>query len=144
MPKVLIVDDHAVVRSGLHAFLQEEAEGYEVLEAATGQQALDLCRGEPWDVVVLDLSLPGLSGQKVLQQLREDCPALPVLMLSFALEADHVRQSLDAGAVGYVAKEEFPDHILPAIEAALVGRRYLSPAAETVLREGGDRPNGAG
>ena len=143
MPKVLFVDDHAMVRSSLRTFFLEEADGYVMHEAVNGQQALDLCRTERWDVVVLDLSLPGISGQKVLQQLRQDCPGLPVLMLSFAVEADCVRQSLAAGAAGYVAKEEIPDHILPALEAALAGRCYLSPEAEAVLRQDQNTLTGA-
>jgi two-component system, NarL family, invasion response regulator UvrY len=139
MRKVLIVDDHAIVRSGLQSFFQEEAHGYVLREAATGEQALDLCRAEPWDMVVLDRSLPSIGGQAVLHQLQQECPGLPVLMLSFALEADHVLQSLAGGAAGYIAKEELSDHLLPAIEAALAGRRYLSPGPRAVLGQDADR-----
>jgi two-component system, NarL family, invasion response regulator UvrY len=144
MPKVLIVDDHAIVRSSLLSFFEEVTDGYLLREAATGEHALELCRAERWDVVVLDLSLPGIGGHEVLRQLRQECPGLPVLMLSFALEVDHVLQSLQGGAAGYVAKEEIPDHILPAIEAVLAGQRYLSPAAEAVLEQvSGGAPNTA-
>jgi two-component system, NarL family, invasion response regulator UvrY len=143
MPRVLIVDDHAVVRSSLRSFFHEEASSYTVGEAATGREALELCRTEPWDVVLLDIAMPGIGGQEVLHRLRQDCPGLLVLMLSFALEEDRVRQSLAAGALGYVAKEEIPDHLLPAIQAVMAGRQYLSPGAQAVLGQGAGQPASA-
>jgi two-component system invasion response regulator UvrY len=139
MTRVLIVDDHGIVRLGLQTFFREEATDFLIGEAATGQEALDKCRAEAWDVVLLDISLPGLGGQQVLQQLHHERPALPVVMLSFFVAHDHVRQCLDAGAAGYVAKEEIPDHVLPAIQSILAGRRYVSPAAQAVLGENGLR-----
>ncbi len=135
MIRVLIVDDHKTVRLGLQTYFHEEATGYHIGEAATGQEALEKCRTEMWDVILLDLSLPDVGGRQVLQQLHDERPALPVIMLSFFLEHSHVRQCLGAGAAGYLAKEEIPEHVLPAIEAVLAGRTYLSPGAQTVLLE---------
>jgi DNA-binding NarL/FixJ family response regulator len=139
MTRVLIVDDHSIVRLGLRNFFREEAPGFLIGEASTGQEALEMGQAEAWDVVLLDISLPGLGGRQVLQQLQQEQPSLPVIMLSFFVEHDHVQQCLDAGAAGYVAKEEIPDHVLPAIEAVLTGRRYVSPAAQAVLGESNGR-----
>jgi two-component system, NarL family, invasion response regulator UvrY len=133
MPKVLVVDDKAIVRSALLTFFHHEAAGYVVEEAANGEQAVTRCQAEAWDVVLLDISMPGMGGAEVLKQMREAHPKVPVIMLSFFLEQDHVRQLFDAGAAGYVAKEDIPDHLIPAIEAVLGGRRFVSPAVAVVL-----------
>jgi DNA-binding NarL/FixJ family response regulator len=135
MPKVLIVDDQAIVRISLRNLLLEEDYTYVTGDATTGQQAIALCQAEPWDVVLLDISMPGQGGLSVLQTLRQLCPEIPVLMLSFFLERGHITQALEAGAAGYVAKEEISEEIIPAIKSAINGRQYLSPAAKGVLQK---------
>jgi two-component system, NarL family, invasion response regulator UvrY len=133
MPKVLIVDDQAIVRHGLRSFLQDEGAAYVVGLATSGEQAMALCRAEAWDVVLLDFWMPGEGGLVVLDALHCEFPGLPVLMLSFIPEHATVMQCLNAGAVGFVAKEELSDQVIPAIAAALSGQPFLSPAAKMAL-----------
>jgi DNA-binding NarL/FixJ family response regulator len=136
MPRVLIVDDHSIVRLGLRTFFRDEAPTYVIGEAASGPEAVEQCQSVTWDIVLLDISLPGMSGHEVLRHLLAAYPGLPVVMLSFFIEHDHVRQCLDAGALGYVAKDELPEQILPAIVAALAGHTYISPAVRALLNNG--------
>jgi two-component system, NarL family, invasion response regulator UvrY len=137
MPKVLIVDDHAQVRGGLRTLFHEEQEGYIAGEAATGQEALDACRAEAWDVVLLDISMPGIGGLDVLQSLQRVCPRMPVVMMSFYIDSDHIQQCLASGAMGYMAKEEIPDQAIPAVQAVLAGRPFKSPTIEAMLAQSG-------
>jgi DNA-binding NarL/FixJ family response regulator len=137
MPKVLIVDDHAQVRGGLRTLFHEELDGYLVGEAATGQQALDACRAEMWDVVLLDISMPGIGGLDVLQTLQQACPTLPVVMMSFYIDPDHIHQCFKSGAMGYMAKEEIPEQAIPAIQAVMAGRPYKSPTVQIMLAQHG-------
>jgi DNA-binding NarL/FixJ family response regulator len=132
MPKVLIVDDHAQVRAGLGALLLEADASFVVGQAARGTEALALCRSETWDVVLLDLSMPGIDGQAVLRSLQAECPAMPVIILSLFIEPHIVHNCLNAGAMGYIAKEEIIDHAIPAIKAVLAGQRFLSPVVQDV------------
>ena len=136
MLRVLIADDHAIVRKGLRDILREAAEEALVGEASNGLEALELARAQPWDVVVLDITMPGASGLAVLKQLKHDRPKLPVLMLSMHSGDLYVNGSLKAGASGYLNKESAPEELLTAIRAVLAGETYISQSLQD-RRDGG-------
>jgi len=127
MIRVLIADDHVVVRQGLKQILGDTPEMLVAGEAATGQQVLDRVRAESWDVVVLDISMPGHSGLDVLKQIRSERPRLPVLVLSMYSEDQYAMRVLKAGASGYLTKESAADELVKAIRKVVSGGRYVSP-----------------
>ncbi|SRR5579859_1794146 len=131
MLRVLIADDHAIVRKGLHDILREASEEALVGEASNGLQALELARSEPWDVVVLDITMPGANGLTVLKQIKRDRPQLPVLMLSMHSGSLYVNGSLKAGASGYLSKESAPEELLTAIRTVMAGQTYVSQSLQS-------------
>src|SRR5436190_16716878 len=118
MLKVLIADDHAIVRKGLKEILRERAEPTEVGEAGDGPAVLSMVNEDGWDILVLDISMPRLNGLEVLRQIKRDYPDLPVLMLSMHSASLYIQQSLKLGASGYLSKESAPEELLEAIDAA--------------------------
>jgi len=125
--RVLIVDDHAVVREGIRHVLSSD-EGLEVVgEASNGEEALILVQRFHPDVVVLDLSMPGISGLEVVARLRTDAPATKVLVLSIHDQEEYVLESLRAGAQGYLRKDSSPAEIRSAIRRVHEGGSVLSP-----------------
>jgi two-component system invasion response regulator UvrY len=126
MIRALIADDHAVVRQGLKQILGDTPEMLVAGEATTGQEVLDKVRAEPWDVVVLDISMPDRSGLDVLKQLRSERPKLPVLVLSMHSEDQYAMRVLKAGASGYLTKDSAPDELVKAIRKVVSGGRYVS------------------
>ena len=125
--RVLIADDHAVVREGLKRVLAGLPEGVEVGEAGSAQEALALARGDRWDVALLDIAMPGGNGLDLLKQLRREQPALPVLILSMYPEEQYALRVLKAGAFGYLTKESATEQLLTAVQAVRRGQRYASP-----------------
>ena len=121
---ILIVDDHGIVRAGLRRLLRGIFEG-EILEAATGRDALALARSRPLDLVLLDMNLPELGGLELLSRLASVAPNLPVLVLSMHAEPLYVTRALDAGARGYVSKNIAPDELIAAIKQVAAGGRYV-------------------
>jgi len=134
--RVLIADDHPIVRRGLREILGAETRIAEVIEAAHPQQVLDLARTSGCDVVVLDLGLPGRGGLEVLKDLRRDHPKLPVLILSMQPEEQYAVRALRAGAAGYLTKDSAPAKLLEAIDKATTGGRYVSAAVAEQLAAG--------
>src|SRR5579859_714082 len=128
MLKVLIADDHAVVRQGLRRILTEIPELNVVGEAQDGQSALNLVRAEPWDVLVLDMSMPGRSGLDILKDVRRERPETRVLVLSMHPEDQFAVRMLKAGASGYLTKETATDELVKAVRKVLTGGRYISAA----------------
>jgi DNA-binding NarL/FixJ family response regulator len=126
MLKVLIADDHAIVRKGLKEILREASETTQVGEASNGAEALAQVEAEPWDVVVLDITMPGQNGLEVLKKLKESHPKLPVLMLSMHSGYHYVMGSLKSGASGYLNKETAPEELVTAIRKAIDGGIYVS------------------
>jgi two-component system invasion response regulator UvrY len=124
--KILLADDHAVVRSGLKQILTEAFSRATYGEARNGQEALDLVWKQNWDVVVLDITMPGRSGLDVLRQIKESKPKLPVLVLSMHPENQFATRVLKCGASGYMTKESAPAELVGAIKSVLAGRRYVS------------------
>lgn len=128
MIRILIADDHAVVREGLKRILNDTPDMTVTGEASSGQELLDLVRSQPGDVVVLDLAMPGRGGIDTLRQLKREDPELPVLILSIYPEEQYAVRALRDGASGYLTKESAPDELVGAIRKAAQGRKYVSPA----------------
>ena len=126
MKKILIVDDHAVVRDGVKKIFDEQGSGTFFGEASTGPEALQIAQKEHWHVVVLDLSLGDSTGLDVLKELKQVRPKLPVLVLSMHSEAQYARRAFKAGAAGYITKDSSRTELLDAIHRVIEGRRYVS------------------
>lgn len=127
MIRVLITDDHAVVRKGLTEILARELDGAVCDEAETAEQAIAKVRGQQWDIMILDIAMPGRSGMDVLRDIRLECRSLPILIFSMHAEDQYARRMLKAGARGYVTKESPLDELLTAIKRVLSGGYYVSP-----------------
>lgn len=145
MIRVGVVDDHAIVRTGLSQFLSDQVDMRVVAEGASGKDALEMARAGELDVLVLDLSMPDQSGIDALAAIRTRCPDLAILILSGFPEAHYATTLLRQGASGYLNKECDPDEIAKAIRTVAMGRRYITPQvaellAESMLGGGGDRP----
>jgi len=125
--KILIADDHTIVRKGLKQLLDENADMIVAGEANNGHEVLDRIRTGEYDVVMLDISMPGMSGIDVLKQLKTEKPKLPVLILSMHPEEQYAIRALRAGAAGYLTKESAPDELVSAIRKIVGGKKYISP-----------------
>ena len=128
MLKLLVVDDHAIVRLGLRQILESEDPGWHVEEAENGREALRKIRDAYWDVVVLDISMPGRNGLEVLKQLRRERSRLPVLILSMHAEEHYAVRVIRAGASGYLTKETAMDNLVAAVRALASGKRFITPS----------------
>ena len=126
--RILIADDHAVVRQGLKQILAGAFKRASFGEAANSQEALDCVWKESWDIVILDLTMPGRSGLEVLKEIKQAHPKLPVLMLSMHPEDQFAVRLLKAGAAGYMTKESAPEELVGAVKKAVAGGRYVSAA----------------
>lgn len=126
--KILLTDDHAVVRHGLKQILAEEFRRAIFGEAKNAQEALDLVWKEHWDVVILDITMPGRSGLDVLREIKRSKPRVPVLVLSMHPENQFAVRVLKSGASGYMTKESAPQELVGAIRKVLNGGRYVSPS----------------
>jgi len=134
MIRVLIADDHAIVRQGLRQILADTADMEVGGEAANGFEALQKIRdGGDWDVVLLDVSMPGKNGVDTLKQIKEEQPRLPVLVLSMYPEDQYGIRLLKAGASGYLTKESAPELLVTAIRTVAAGRKYVSPGVAELL-----------
>jgi DNA-binding NarL/FixJ family response regulator len=135
--KVLIVDDHAIVRRGLQQILLDEYDDIEFGEATNAGEALQQIYRQSWDVIILDISMPGgRSGLDVLKEIKKDRPGSRVLVLSMHPEDQLATRVLKAGASGYMTKESAPDELVTAINKVLEGGSYVSPSlAELLARE---------
>jgi DNA-binding NarL/FixJ family response regulator len=145
MIRIGIVDDHAIVRTGLRQFLSEHVDLRVTGEASNGREALELARAGEVDVLLLDISMPDQGGVDALQSIRARFADLPVLILSGFPEAHYATTLLRQGASGYLNKECDPDEIATAIRTVFRGRRYISPVVAELLADGaaggaGDRP----
>jgi len=144
MKRILIIDDHEIVRDGLKNILNEQPEDTIFGEASTPPEALALATEQDWDVAVLDLSLGGRSGLEVLKELKRIRPRLRVLILSMHSEGQYARRAFKAGAAGYITKDSPRAELVKAISKVANGGRYVSRAlAEELvldLERGSDRP----
>jgi|SRR5579872_1853644 len=124
--KILLADDHAVVRHGLKQILTDAFKRATYGEARNAQEALDLVWKQEWDIVVLDITMPGRSGLDVLREIKQFKPRLPVLVLSVHPENQFAVRVLKSGASGYMSKETAPDELVGAVKKVLAGGRYVS------------------
>ena len=133
MIKVLIADDHPVVRLGLRQILADNPDILVGGEAGTAQEVLSLVRGERWDVVLLDISLPGGNGIELIAEIRKERPETRILILTGHPEAQYAVRSIKAGAAGFLNKESAPDRLNEALKKIAEGGRYVSAElAETL------------
>jgi two-component system invasion response regulator UvrY len=133
MSRILIADDHAVVRAGLRQFLEEDRSVREIGEASTGTETLDQLRAKRWDLVILDIYMPDRSGLDILKQIQASYPETKVLIISGLPERQYALNAIKAGASGYLAKDTAPEELLKAVKAVLRGRRYVSPTLAELL-----------
>jgi two-component system, NarL family, invasion response regulator UvrY len=126
MIRVLIADDHTIVREGLKQIVADASDVVVAAEAGTGQEVLELARKEECDVVLLDLAMPGKSGLDTLKELRAIKPNLPVLILSMYPEEQYAVRLLKAGASGYLTKESAPEELMAAIRKVSKKGKYIS------------------
>ena len=139
MIRILIVDDHAIVRRGLRALLSDEFHGAIFGEASDAQQAVEHLREHLWDFALLDITLPGKNGLDLLKDVAAEWPKLPVLVLSGHPEDQFAVRVLKAGAKGYMTKESAPEELAKAIRKILAGGRYVSPALAEKLASSANR-----
>lgn len=128
MARILIADDHAVVRRGLREIIEEQPALHVVAEAAGADELFAALRASPVDLLILDLNMPGKSGLDILIELRRNSIAIPVLILSVHPEDQFAARLFKAGASGYITKESAPEQLVIAIETVLTGRKYISPS----------------
>jgi two-component system invasion response regulator UvrY len=144
MLTILLADDHAVVRQGVKQILAEAFAQATFGEAQNAHELLELVATERWDIVVLDLTMPGGNGLEALKQIKHDHPQLPVLILSMYPEDQYAVRTIRAGAAGYLNKESAPEELVLAIRKILRGGEYISAsvADELVLhaRQEDDQP----
>jgi two-component system invasion response regulator UvrY len=124
--KILVVDDHTIVREGLKQILSGVPDIVVAGEASDGNQALDKARKGDYDLLLLDIAMPGVSGLDVLKQLKAEKPDLPILMLSIYPEQQYAVRTLKAGASGYLTKESAPEELIAAIRKVCGGGKYVT------------------
>lgn len=142
--RVLIVDDHAVVRSGLVGFLLAFDDLELAGEAASGEEAVRLCKEAKPDVVLMDMMMPGMDGADTTQVIRDQCPDIQVIALTSFKEDDLVQRAMQAGAIGYLLKNITAEELAKAIHDAHAGRPALSPEAAQALIQATKKPRGIG
>jgi len=127
MKKILIADDHAIVRRGLRLLLLEEYPSAEIGEAGDAETLVNKIIQQEWDVVICDISMPGRSGLDALSQIKQISPKLPVLIMSMYPEDQYALRVLKAGAAGYLGKETIHDDIVKAIQTVQLGKKFITP-----------------
>ena len=135
MIRIGIVDDHAIVRSGLRNFFADYVDLRVVGDAANGREAIDLVRQFEMDVLLMDLSMPGQSGLDVLGMIRAKAPDVGILILSGYPEAHYAVSLIRQGASGYLNKECDPEQIVDAIRTIALGKRYITPTVGEMLAD---------
>lgn len=125
--RILLIDDHAVVRDGIKKILSEQSDDVSFGESSTAREAIALVGKENWDAVVLDISLGAKNGLDLLKELKQSRPGLPVLILSMHSEEQYARRAFKAGAAGYVTKDTSRTELIKAIGKVIQGGKYVSP-----------------
>ncbi len=133
--KVLIADDHTIVREGLKRILLEAFPFCEITDVCDGADLLKKALHEKWDIIISDITMPGQSGIEVLKQIKEYAPNIPVLMLSMHAPEQYAVRAIKAGASGYLTKESAPFELVNAVEKILGGRKYITAQVAEVLAE---------
>ena len=133
MIRILLADDHTLVRQGLRRILEEQANLQVVADTADGREAVRRTIELQPDVVILDIGMPRLSGIEAARQIRRRLPAVRIVMLSMHADEAHITQAVEAGASGYLLKDSADDDLVKAVTAAVQGKSFFSPAAAAVL-----------
>jgi DNA-binding NarL/FixJ family response regulator len=131
--RVLLVDDHAIIREGLRSLLEKQPEMEVVADTSDGRKAFDLVRELLPDVIIMDITMPGLNGIEATRRIVDEFPAVKVIALSIHSKRRYVADMLSAGAAGYILKECLFDELVQAIKAIAAGGRYLSPRIADVV-----------
>jgi DNA-binding NarL/FixJ family response regulator len=139
MIRIVVADDHAIVRQGLRQVLNAEGDFEVTGEAASYGEVMQLLRREGCDVLILDVAMPGRNGIETLKQVKQDWPKLPVLVLSMYPEDQYAFRALKAGAAGYLTKQAAAEQIVAAIRTISRGRRYITPELAEELAKNLDR-----
>jgi two-component system response regulator NreC len=134
--RIVLADDHAILREGIRALLEDQPDMAVTGEAADGRKAVELARELKPDIVVMDIGMPLLNGLEATRQIKHDYPQVAVLVLTMHDNEEYVSQLLAAGASGYVLKRAASSELVTAIRAVAAGQSYLSPAVTRVLIEG--------
>lgn len=135
MMRILIADDHAIVRKGLIQILLEEYPTAKIGEVEDAEQLIKKAISEEWDIIICDLSMPGRSGLDALHQLKQVSPKLPVLIMSMHPEDQYALRVLKAGASGYLGKDTIHDDLIRAIQTARLGKKFITPSIAEKLAE---------
>lgn len=131
--KILIADDHNVVRKGIRLILAEAYPFAEIIDVADSASLLKMAFKDEWTVIISDISMPGRSGVDVIKELKDHSPKTPVLILSAHSAEEYAVRSIKAGASGYLTKESAPDELVKAVEYILGGKRYITPEIAELL-----------
>jgi len=131
--RILIADDHAIVRKGFKQLLFEEYPASEIAEVGTGEDLIAKVINEKWDVVICDLDMPGRSGLDAMKQIKEIAPKLPVLIVSIHPEEQYTVRVLKTGAAGYVSKDAATEELAKAVRLILQGRKYISSSMAQII-----------
>ncbi|MCG8634370.1 MAG: response regulator transcription factor [Desulfobacterales bacterium] len=133
MIRVLLADDHSIVREGLRKVLEDDSEIRVIAEAPDGETAFDKALSESPDVAVIDISMPGMDGLEVTSRMSAYCPQIPILILTMHEEEQYVIRAIEAGAMGYVTKQSAPEQLVAAVKKIHGGGRYLTEKASEAL-----------
>ncbi|MEP7231865.1 MAG: response regulator transcription factor [Ginsengibacter sp.] len=139
MLRILIADDHAIIRKGLKQILVEEYPTAFIDEVGDAEAVLKKALKSEWDIIISDLSMPGRSGLDVVRDIKQNFPKIPVLILSIHPEEQYGVRVLRAGAAGYLSKEAAADELINAVKRVLLGRKYISPSIAEKMAEELDR-----
>jgi DNA-binding NarL/FixJ family response regulator len=134
--RLLLVDDHSIVREGLKRVLEATQEGWSITEESSGFRALDALRRSPFDLAIVDLSMPGMSGLELIRRVRAEFPRLPLLVLSMHAEEEYALRAFKAGANGYVTKDSAAEELVQAVHKVARGGAYVTASlAERVVQQ---------
>lgn len=133
MIRILIADDHSIFRHGLKQILEESGVASVVAEASSGNEVMQWLRANDCEVLLLDISMPGMNGFDVLKLVREEKPLLPALVLSIYAEDQYAVRMIEAGAFGYMTKESAPAEVVEAVCCVAEGRPYITPVVKKLL-----------
>ena len=139
MIRILIADDHAIVRRGLKQLIREEYPSAQL--AGDTEELMSKLMAEPWDIVICDLNMPGRSGLDALHQIRLSYPSLPVLIMSMYPEDQYALRVLKAGASGYLGKDNIHEDIIKAIHTVLLGKKFITPSVAEKLAQAFESKN---
>lgn len=142
MIRVLIADDHAIVRKGLKQLILEEYPSAKVEEVGDAECLINKTIQEKWDIVICDLSMPGRSGLDALRQIKQSCPDLPVLIMSMHPEDQYALRVLKSGASAYLNKDTVHKEIIKAMQVASMGKKYITPSIAEKLAYAFEHDNG--